>query len=453
MTTTGNPATQTTEEPKAPLQESPEVSADPTNEEALRLLDQANAGRVAAEEKKHLEAGKPLKKAEPKLEPDKRDEIAKRHREYRKTEMRGEATDINDPNLTNSAHATGDQAPPADQQAKAEGQGQDTQPKVQEPVRREVELIVDGKTVKQMLTDEEILTAAKATLQKDRTADYRLQNATLLQKEAQQRLATMDGSRTAPPTRADGEVPADANGSVPTGDQGKAPTDKKADAFGPEKLKDIATRLQVGTADEAVSALSELVNAVAPQQPVDITSQVQSAIRRDRDISASTEAMKDFAVTHAATFSKENDPQGVAGYVFKNLVVGEMIKDLQKAGYSNEVLDSYGLRDPNNEAALKVAHQAMRINGNEGIRSVKDIMNAAVADPGFKAYAKTGQTQPAPKVDVNRQDRKDGLPQQPAQRGAPPQLAAKTAEETRNSGMSSAVRKMRESRGQATAAI
>lgn len=430
-------ATQTTEDVKPPVEDTPESSPDPTGEEALRLLETANSGQEAAAEKKELEK-KPLK-TEPAIIEDPRTRISKGHRERRKAEMSGDLTDINKVSVTAGTNVTGDGTPPADQQQ------QQAQPPVKkdEPVRREVELIVDGKTVKQMLTDEELVTAAKATLQKEHTADYRLQNATKLMREAETRLAAMDG--TAPPTNAGDKAPTQT-GAVPTRKADDAPTDQKADADQKTRLTDIANRLQVGSTEEAVAALGDLVKAVAPQQPVDVDQKVQEAIRRDRDLNSSTEAMMDFAKTHGAAFSKENDPDGVASYVFKSVIIKNMITDMKAAGYTDEVLDHYKLRDPQNEEALKVAHGALRQNGNHGIRSVKQILDAAAKDEQFVKYAKTGKI--VPQVAVDRQDRKDGLPQQPAQRGAPPLPAAKTAEEGRTANLSSAVAAMRKSRGQ-----
>ena len=414
---------------------------DPTAEEALRLADAANAG-TAAEQRQPDDAD--LKDTGLSYRKDPRDKIAKSNRARRQAEMRGEATDINDPALTYGA--PGVQAEQGNQPAKADGQEASEQEEAAQPSsKRKFKLKVDGQEVERELSDDEITTI----LQKDMTADQRLREAARLRQLAEERLAAAPGSN--PPTNANDE---DGSGRqadpAPTKKgSGNAPT---PEAENDQDLADAVQTLQIGTPDEGVKALKKVLERAAPpQQSVDIGTQVANAIAHHNETQKSTEAMQKFADRFSVL---KSDEDGVASAVLMTVLRGEILKDLKAVGFTEEVIRQHGLDDPGNMKRLNETHKMLRIKNVGGVRTVEQILDIASKDKRFTQLAPPGTAgQPKPQVELpNRAERKDGVQQQPALRSAPPRQTQQPTEQTRTRNLSGAVTKMKQGRGQGTVA-
>ena len=395
---------------------------DPTNEEAQRALAMIN-GELTADLPVKTETDTPAPKIE--YAEDPRDNIAKNFRTNRgKKADDAEPLDIagaGDPNSNAMIYGTeiagAAEAPAAVTPAAAE-------PNKQPSVR-----------VKVLGTERDVgLDELVSTYQKIQTGDQYLADAARQRNEAEAlraRAATethgAEPQREVPASTADAERP--------------APTPKRA-KLDPAKVAKFVETVQMGTNDEGIQATVDLLESVVPDQnSSDIRSQVREVIASDRIQVSSEEATNKFALKYPA-LANDGIVQKVAG----ELVAQEMARDFIAAGIKPEVI-AEAMPTP---AHIKAGYDMARMKNPSFGRPLERLYEAAEKDNRFQALT-GGQPIPPVQVNVDRNERKVVVQQQPAHRSPVPLAQTGQAPLTREQRMSQAIRQQQADRGQSVA--
>lgn len=314
------------------------------------------------------------------------------------------------------ARARGKGAP----QAGDEGDDEDNEPAQrrapvqQEPQKRKLK--VNGRIVE--LTDDEVLAAAQKTL----AGDMNLEETKRLLREAK---AIRDG-RTA---NHSGENDAD------TADLGNDPIEPDSQNHEPS-TRSVIDKIQFGDPDEAAAELDRLVDARAGKK----ASEGQLQRLMSQDLARSKKQL--------AEFQKENAD------LANNRLAAMAIEDGMYQGYAADIA-ALGISEdqiPRDPVQLADWHRFYRINGYD-VRSTKDLLDAS-KKKFFKEFGELGgqrqQNRPSRQpdrvnVNVNRDQRRMAIPNQPTRSVAPrrdanPQQRPQTG--------SDVVNQMRRQRGQ-----
>ena len=404
---------------QTPTTDKPAPGADEVldNEQAPPLDDDAEPVAPAEEARAPRADGEDEPQPKPQRRGDpKRDEIAARYRERQREEQ-------------------GLEPPPPDDggapDEPSEGRSQTGLSASEEPPQDdpELELLVYGKRQKfkrselisafdlEGLSDDVIIRVA----QKEKAADQRLAQA----KEAEhQRPSRADSPSQADaqgqPTRPTDQLGAtegpDADGLEP--DRSPAKPDQALDA---EKLAELATRIQVGDADEGTQALIEFAQMVRASNPGATPEQVSGMVERTL---AQREQQTEI-YTALKKFGDDNPDLLAESDLFDvalNVAAREMLDDMKKLGLSDAELKPLG----NDRRAIAQAHRSLKAQGHQ-VRSLDQVLaDSATALRSKFNMAKPGQGQrsqqrpAAPQADQIRQrvERKESAQPQPRHGGA-----------------------------------
>lgn len=383
---------------------------DPTNEEAQRALAVLNGA----------DPDKPAAKDE-KKQPDyvdPRDDITKSFRTNRgRTEE--DAAAETDPN--NLAAMYGSDIAGAVPITKTVEAAAADAPKI-EPTYK---VKVSG--VEQNVTQEELL----RTYQKIATADAYLKQASLAKNEAETMRQNASTKAEPSETHPRGEA-------QPTGQPDKTSTPKGA-TFDDAALAEAAEALQLGSTEEATSALKKLLTSVAPQpqNTLDISNEVRNVIASENYQRQSEEATGKF-VTKYPDLATNAVIQTVAG----ELAAQEMAKDFLDAGLDPQTL----AKTMPDRRSLKQAHDYMRMRDANFGRSLSQHFEAVEKHADFQKLV--GGAHVPVTVNVDRTERKAVVQPQPALRTSVPISQTVPPVVSREQRNSDAVAKMQASRGQ-----
>lgn len=289
------------------------------------------------------------------------------------------------------------------------------QPDQQQPQKKRLK--VNGRVVE--LTDEEILAAAQKTL----AADTYLDEAKALLKEAK-------AIRTGRTANHSGENDAE------TTDLGSDPPDMDAQNPEPSTVS-VIQKIQFGDPEEAAAELDRLVESKASKKANE--GQLQRLI--SQDLARSKKALADFAKENEALAQNR-----VAALAIENGMYDAYVEDMLNLGLSEDQIPK------NNPQQLADWHRFYRINGYE-VRSTKELLNASKdkflkdigAFRGPRQQQQPSRQQPRIAVNVDRDQRRMAIPNQPTRSVAPrrdanPQQRPQTG--------SDVVANMRRARGQ-----
>ena len=243
-------------------------------------------------------------------------------------------------------------------------------------------------------------------------------------------------------TRAtDGESPkAEPTASTEQREQASIPNGTRFDRA---KLANAVEKIAFGTTEEGSDALGELLTSVAPQQTqsLDINNQVETALAHRDYRKSSEDTTRKFTEKYP---SLANDPiiQTISG----ELVAQEMVKDFVKAGISLDVIE----KTLPNRQAVKTFYDHIVMQRPDLVRPLDQLFEAASQDARFQALA--GAKVVPITSNVDRSDRKAMVQQQPAHRTPVAPQASQAQPASRDQRNSDAVARMRQARGQSTAA-
>jgi hypothetical protein len=202
-----------------------------------------------------------------------------------------------------------------------------------------------------------------------------------------------------------------------------------------EELRQFVETMQLGSTDEAVEAARRLLSRnAAPQQPVDISGQVERVIAVKADDSRSTAAMTEFF----DAFPVLDDPISLGALHEASKV--EMAKDLATTGLPFDDIMSL------DQSHIVKYHRLARLQNRPGFRQPDEILGTVARNPRFRDLAQSAY-EPDMYVDVDRSWRKQMVQQQPALRSAPPQRQQEERRTPEQKG-SDVVAQMRRERGQ-----
>lgn len=224
--------------------------------------------------------------------------------------------------------------------------------------------------------------------------------------------------------------------SQPNPSEGQpAPEHQPVAGLDPEKLAQIAERIQVGDAADGAEALKELITEFAGKAkpsvtPEEIDQRVETRLRHQRTQEELDSAYK--------TFETEF-PDVIARPLLRDAGLtalrSEMMKDLRAAGLTDEQIE-HAARDNN---SLVSVHRDLRSRNKEGVRSYSEVFKATgkllYDEFGFKPKSADRPSPPkaptpprAPIADPaklqERIERKRAAPQQPRAAGVRAPVAA-----------------------------
>lgn len=287
-----------------------------------------------------------------------------------------------------------------------------------------VKLKVHGKEEEVSL--EEVISLAQIAKASDNLLDVaksRASEATRLLKEAQEAQQRLrDGTEHPPASKA---------ASKPNPSEGQPdPEHPPVAGLDPDKLREIAERIQVGDAAEGAEALKELLSEMATKAskpaitPDEIDQRVESRIRHQRTQEELDKALQDFGKEFPDVMGKR-----LLADAGRTALRDELVKDLRSAGLPDEQIEAAS-RDDN---ALVAIHRDLRSRKNPSVRAYSDLFKAtgkALSDEfGLKPKSAQKSTPPpakapAPQRPVSdparvqeRIDRKRAAPQQPRAAG------------------------------------
>lgn len=188
------------------------------------------------------------------------------------------------------------------------------------------------------------------------------------------------------------------------GQQPPTPAGAKVDR---EKLARTVEAISLGSTEEGVNALADLLIAAQPQ-PLDIDRQVRTALASKEIEDQSLGATQAFATKYPAIAS-DDILKSVTGELMKD----EMIKDFVAAGVPKEAITKLAP----DRATLKVYHDRARMTDKNFGRPLSAIFAEVEKAPHFVKLA--GDAKPVLDINVDRGARKVVLPQQPAHRSPP----------------------------------
>lgn len=380
---------------------------------------------------------------------DKRNAIFARAKEKRQAETEPFSGDPNDPNALYGSNTDQSDMGELEKEAlrrRQEHLGQITnldQQQGQQPgkplngidptiLAATVPIVVDGEqrlvTVEEALRNYQIEEAAKRRLEQAKSL---LQHSQQFQRQQQ----PQPGQQGAEYTEPSGQDDSTGN---PDDEQGLGYTSRR-----PANAKDLVEKIQLGSTDEALEALDEFISsAVNRAPPVDETTRVLTALE---DVNAQ-KAIRAFA---------EKNPQVATNPVLQAEVSRVsyrlMAEDLLRAGYT---MDQLRQAAPDAQHLTQL-HKQARIQGVKGVRRVDELVDAAYhgAINEMRTLVDTAARPAAPNqapAMQQRQQRKEGLPPQPAARRLSPAFAAPSQNRSQDQSRSAAVMKMRQARGQST---
>lgn len=215
-----------------------------------------------------------------------------------------------------------------------------------------------------------------------------------------------------------------------------APEHQPVAGLDPEKLAQIAERIQVGDAAEGAEALQELITEIAGKAskpsvtPEEIDQRVETRLRHQRTQEELDSAYK--------TFESEF-PDVIARPLLRDAGLtalrSEMVKDLRAAGLTDEQIE-HAAQDNNR---LVSVHRDLRSRNKDGVRSYSEVFKATgkllYDEFGFKPKSAERSSPPkaptpprAPIADPaklqERIERKRAAPQQPRAAGVRAPVAA-----------------------------
>lgn len=224
----------------------------------------------------------------------------------------------------------------------------------------------------------------------------------------------------------------------------------------PEKLQQIAERIQVGDAAEGAQALTELISEIAnkanskPSMTADdVDQRVESRLRQQRTQEEIDAALADFGRDYPEVLGKKY--LASAG---REILADELAKDLRAAGLTDEQITD-ATKD---ERTLIAVHRDLRSRNNPNVRGYSDLFKAAgkTLSSEFGLKSQTAKPTPppvktapqrAPTADPAqlqaRIDRKRAAPQQPRAAG----VRAPVAQPPQPKSTRDVVAMMRQSRG------
>lgn len=315
---------------------------------------------------------------------------------------------------------------PADAEASADDLAEQdaSPPSTEEKPPRKIPLKVNGKI--EEVTEDELISLAQIAKASDNLLDVaksRASEATRLLREAQEAQQRLrDGSEHPPASKAAKSQPDPSPGQ-------SDPEHPPAAGLDPERLRQIAERIQVGDAEEGAQALVDLVEQVTTRvSPRVDPSEIERVVQRTNS-QARTQAEIDAALGRFATKYPEIVSDELLADAGKTVLRAEMIKDLKSIGIADE--DIAPIR--NDERALAQIHRDLR-SRNHPVRSYDDLLETAgqtlttrfnLKSASTPQPAKTAQQRPATDQDKvqERIDRKRAAPQQPRAVGVRAQVA------------------------------
>lgn len=381
----------------------------------------------------------------------KREEIFARAKEKRAVETQPFSGDPNDPAALYGANADQGEMGELEQEALRRRQEHFTQIAGQQPqqpqqgqqparkplngldpelLSRPVPIIVDGQQIE--VPFEELV----RNYQIDQAATKRLEQAKQLLAQTQEFQRV---NQPQPGIPAGYEEPTEQESS--TNAQDDLEDASRYTGRKPANVKDLVEKIQLGTPEEAATALEEFVSsAMNRSAPVDETTRVLSAL-------------EDANAKQAITAFAEQNPQIATNPILQQEATKEihrnMALDLINAGYTVEQLRKVA---PSPEDLTQL-HKQARINRVRGVRSVLDLVTAGYhgALTNLRQLVDTTAPRSTPNQAQSmqqRQQRKESLQPQPVARrlstGTPATSPARSQEQSR----AAAVARMRQARGQ-----
>lgn len=322
-----------------------------------------------------------------------RDDIVQRYRELRKQENAKTAPDDVDPDEPEPETDSRGENEPVSSTPAAEKSADGDGTKPAAPAQdTEIELIIDGKTVKKPLKE------VVALAQINGAADSRLEEAKRLLTEAKS-LASR------PPEHQRSQQEAAEPTETRTEDPPEHQPGLGVDA---EKVRDIVHRIQVGDEDEGAEALTELlglVNSGRSQEQQVRPDQVNRLVQ-EHLLHRDTQQEIDGALKRFGDEYPEIAQDSDLTTVGLDLTAREMRTDLKKIGLSDEDLKPIG----HDLRALAQLHRTARLNGHQ-VRPYGEVLSAV-------------GNYMADKFGIKRQDPQPGTQTQPQQRRSDADIAA-----------------------------
>lgn len=288
-----------------------------------------------------------------------------------------------------------------------------------EPPPAKRKLKVNGQ--ERELTQEEIEAAAQKALAAD---DY-LEQAKGKYKDAQQLLET---TRVTVSRQNPAEPPA------PTAAEGDDTSDPQNHA---DPLKEVVEQIQYGDPDKA----KELLGKTIAQAATAAVKQVSTTERVQQDIAADLRAHDEFVKANPEFAS---DP--IAHSVIRDGLLNGYRDDLRKIGVPDDQI-------PNDASRLANLHRQHKLNGAQ-VRPVATLLNdAADRLNQWRGGKPRSETNPTPstetrvEVNLNRDDRRRNIPQQPQRANVQPSPQLATPQSQQDS-RKSAVQRAAAARGQ-----
>lgn len=377
------------------------AQSDPQTSEALPVKDEPidNSPDPTAEEAQRALAGMeqvnepvPVKKDEPEelqYVDDPRAEITKNFRARRSDVAANPATPEPDDIDPNSAAALyGTDVVAADTQVRNEPAPVDLNTKVR--------VKING--VEQDVPLQSIV----SNYQKVQAGDAYLQNA----KQTADQIINSAKALTA--TKTDGE---DAPGAPGTSTEHPATTSTPKAKFDRDRLAKAVEAISLGSTEEGVNALQEVLEAAPQPQTTDISTEIRNVLANDRLVEQSVGATDAFLKKYPDLAS---DP--ILKNVSGELISQEMVKDFVSAGLTNEEISKMAP----DRASLKRLHDMARIKNPSFGRSMGQLFEVVEKAPHFVKLVGGASNAPKVTVDVDRSGRKVLLQPQPALRTPPP---------------------------------
>lgn len=373
---------QTTTDSQIPRDEPIDNSPDPTAEEAQRAL----AGMEQDNEPVPARKEEP---AELQYTEDPRAEITSKFRARRADAAANPPTpepDDIDPNSAAALYGTDVVA--------AETQTRDAPAPVD--LNSKVRVKVNG--VEQDVPLQSIV----ANYQKVQAGDAYLLNA----KQAADQIINSAKALTA--TKADGEG---AQGAPDTSTDQPETTSTPRAKFDRERLAKAVEAISLGSTEEGVNALQEVLEAAPQPKTTDISTEIRNVLASDKLFEQSVDATDAFLKKYPDLAS---DP--ILKNVSGDLISQEMVKDFTSAGITAEEISKMAP----DRASLKKLHDMARIKNPSFGRSIGQMYEVIEKEPHFVKLVGGASNAPKIAVTVDRGGRKVLLQPQPAPRTPPP---------------------------------
>lgn len=393
-----NEQQQQTVDGNPPVDDKIDVLPDPTADEAERsrlMLEQAAAAAsgvdtAAAADKEKKDGKDGLEYVD-----DPRNAIYKAAAENRAKPITPEQVEDVDPNSAAARYgADAVTSTPADTQAQQPQNDDDV-------LNRQIKVKING--VEQVVSVKDAVT----NFQKVQAGDVYLRQA---KETADQIINSAKAIATPAPgaasTQPDAARNANAASDASTDDDGQAPI-PKGTKLSPQKLASVVEAISLGSTEEGVKALTEVLEAVQPQ-PMDFKTQIRNTLAEEKIENQSLGATEQFVKKYPGVV---DDKYLVT--ITGELMRDEMVKDFVAAGFDAKVINEAAP----DRATMKMLHDQARIKNPNFGRPLDAIYSAVEKAPQFMKLA--GDAKPALDVQVDRGARKVLVPQQPVHRTPP----------------------------------